>query len=41
MGDGRIILKNLRNTSFNKIYRMSLISAGSTWLDNTLKYING
>ncbi len=35
MGDGRIFLKTGRDTSFNKIYRMSLISTGSISLDST------
>ncbi len=37
MRDGGIFLKNLRHTSFNKIYRMSLILAWSISLESTLK----
>jgi hypothetical protein len=37
MGDGRIFLKRLGDASFNKIYRMSLISTGSISLDSTFK----
>ena len=35
MGDGRICLKTGRDASLIKIYRMSLISAGSISLDST------
>ncbi len=35
--DGRIFLKSLRDTSFNKIYRMILLSAWFILLDNTFK----
>jgi hypothetical protein len=41
MGGGLIFLKSLRYTSFNKNYRMSLISAGSISLDSTFKFIDG
>ncbi len=39
MGDGRICLKNLRYTSFNKDLWMSLISALLVSLDSTFKSI--
>jgi hypothetical protein len=35
MGGGRIFLKNLPDTTLIKIYRMSLISAGSISLNST------
>jgi hypothetical protein len=35
IGEGRIFLKTHRDASFNKIYRMSLISTGSISLDST------
>jgi hypothetical protein len=35
MGDGQIFLKTRRDASFIKIYRMSLLSAGSISLDRT------
>ncbi len=40
MGDGRILLKDRRDDSFKKSYRMSLISAGSISLDSTFKPAN-
>ncbi len=40
MGDGRIFLETRRDASFNKIYRMSLISTGSISLDSTFKKNN-
>jgi hypothetical protein len=39
MGDGRIFLGSLSDTSFYKIYRMSLLSAGSISLDRTFQFI--
>ncbi len=42
MGDGRIFLKNLRETSFSNdlIYRMSLLSAESISLDSTFNSLH-
>jgi hypothetical protein len=37
MGDGQTFLKTRRNVSFYKVYRMSLISAGSIFLDSAFK----
>ena len=39
MGDGQILLKPLRDVPLIKIYRMSLISAGSISLDSTFKQL--